>query len=88
MEENEIMNDEVEETEEIEDTEEKTGMGFGAGVTFGAILTVAGIAAGKKVKSVWQNHKAKKALKEAERSKETKTSNQETRNGLKRGEYL
>lgn len=64
MEENkELMkvNEEIEDTdEEIEETPERSGIGTGWAMLIGSGLTLAAIAAGKKAKKMWQDHKTKK----------------------------
>lgn len=63
MEEKKLMevNDEIETTEEeVEETFERSGIGTGWAMLIGSGLTLAAIAAGKKAKKMWQDHKAKK----------------------------
>ena len=55
------VNDEIETTEEeVEETFERSGIGTGWAMLIGSGLTLAAIAAGKKAKKMWQDHKAKK----------------------------
>lgn len=64
MEENkELMrvNEEIEDTdEETEEVTERSGIGTGKAMLIGSALTLAAIAVGKRVKKIWQAHKAKK----------------------------
>lgn len=66
---NEIMTVENEEIMEPEQTvEEQSGSGFGGGLILGSLLTLAVIAGGKKLKKIYDNHKAKKEAEESEDS--------------------
>lgn len=62
MNENEIMTNEVM-NEEPEVIEEKSGIGTGAAMLIGGLIVAGAIAGGKKLKAVWDDHKAKKEAK-------------------------
>ena len=66
MENNDLVNvnEEIVETEETEEIPERSGIGTGWAMLIGSGLTLAAIAAGKKAKKVWADHKAKKELKD------------------------
>ncbi|MDO5397813.1 MAG: hypothetical protein Q4G33_07765 [bacterium] len=49
-----------EENEEIMESNERSGMGTGLAMIIGSGLTLAAIAGGKKLKKLWDKHKAKK----------------------------
>lgn len=48
------------ENEEVMDTNERSGMGTGLAIIIGSGLTLAAIAGGKKLKTLWDKHKSKK----------------------------
>ena len=65
MEEKNLMevNDEIETIEEeVEENFERSGIGTGWAMLIGSGLTLAAIAAGRKAKKMWQDHKAKKEM--------------------------
>lgn len=70
MENNEVMNyEEVNELVPVEEAAaESSGMSTGLAMAIGGILTAGAIAGGKKLKKVWDNHKAKKELKLAKKA--------------------
>lgn len=62
MDENEIMVTEEAMNEEPEVMEEKSGMSTGLAMVLGGLITAGAIAGGKKLKSLWDKHKAKKEI--------------------------
>lgn len=61
---NDEFTNEINETEGYEESTGSSGLGMGVGMLIGSLLTAGGYFAGKGVKKLWNNHKAKKQEKE------------------------
>lgn len=56
-----VMEEAIEEPTVTVEVEETTGLSTGLAMLIGSGLTLAAIAGGKKLKKIWENHKAKKS---------------------------